>query len=67
MEIVAFKDGSFGVRRTIGKDKWEYNSRLAPSLWFAEIGQIVEYCKFRKRDTAELRMSELTDFGSPVK
>ena len=65
MEVVAFKDGTFGVRE---KFLWQYsyNRQDHAGFWYSSMPDVVMFCRFTEQEARD-RLSRLVDKGTPVK
>ena len=64
MNIVKFKDGTFGVRRHFN-DRFEFADFRTLGLWWANDSKFIADCH-GTLEQAKARFYELTDTGTPV-
>lgn len=72
MEVVAFKDGTFGVRKIAldvglfrSTSHFQFNQCTSSTSWWS-LGNCAEHVRFSTREEAEARVQLLTDEGTPV-
>lgn len=67
MEIVKFKNGTFGVRRRVGLFSKRYQFLSSTRGYWWGINYRAEYCELETKEDAETLMNSAYDVGEPVK
>ena len=64
IEIVQFKDGTFGMRRHFN-DRFEFADFRSLGLWWAADSKFITDCHVTL-EQAKARFDALTDIGTPI-